>query len=289
MSKKSIWQQIVKPRETYIDGYGQQREVYEPQWISTARNLYNKGKDVYNKIDRRINPGKYIELTDPETGEMYKPTLNSGIGLMADLFDPSGAIGKIDDIINLANHTASFKDKVSILSYYGKNRDKVRRKGFALKNYTKDLFGKPLIGVGQEAYVIVDPKDQSRVLKFIKRDFLKDNLHLYDFPIYSRKDVREYFKFYASKRNNIPHQQPLSLEGYWYRDGQIMPVVSQKRMKQGDQKINFDDVTKKDNIMIDENGIPWGIDLFTLKMGGVLKSHQNAKIPLYLQYFNYNK
>lgn len=49
-----------------------------------------------------------------------------------------------------------------------------------------------------------------------------------------------------------------------------MPVVSQKRMKQGDQKINFDDVTKlineenslvlqdtkKDNIMIDENGIP---------------------------------
>lgn len=47
--------------------------------------------------------------------------------------------------------------------------------------------------------------------------------------------------------------------------------------------------TKKDNIMIDENGIPWGIDLFTLKMGGVLKSHQNAKIPLYLQYFNYNK
>lgn len=151
--------------------------------------------------------------------------------------------------------------------------------------------------------MIVDPKDQSRVLKFIKRDFLKDNLHLYDFPIYSRKDVREYFKFYASKRNNIPHQQPLSLEGYWYRDGQIMPVVSQKRMKQGDQKINFNDVTKlineenslvlqdtkRDNIMIDENGIPWGIDLFTLKMGGVLKSQPNAKIPLYLQYFNYNK
>lgn len=133
MSEKSIWQQIVKPRETYIDGYGQQREVYEPQWISTARNLYNKGKDVYNKIDRRINPGKYIELTDLETGEMYQPTLNSGVGLMADLFDPSGAIGKIDDIINLANHTASFKDKVSILSYYGKIEIKLEEKDLLLK------------------------------------------------------------------------------------------------------------------------------------------------------------
>lgn len=49
MSEKSIWQQIVKPRETYIDGYGQQREVYEPQWISTARNLYNKGKMFITK------------------------------------------------------------------------------------------------------------------------------------------------------------------------------------------------------------------------------------------------
>ena len=75
MSEKSIWQQIVKPRETYIDGYGQQREVYEPQWISTAR-------DLYNKIDRRMNPGKYVELTDPETGEVFHPNINDGAGII---------------------------------------------------------------------------------------------------------------------------------------------------------------------------------------------------------------
>lgn len=99
MSEKSIWQQITNPRETYTDGYGQQREVHEPQWVSAARNLYNKGKDIYNKVDRRINHGKYLELTDPETGEVYRPQINSGAGLLMDLFDPSGAIGKIDDIV----------------------------------------------------------------------------------------------------------------------------------------------------------------------------------------------
>ena len=38
---KPIFTQISNPRETYIDGYGVEREVYEPKIITTGRAIYN--------------------------------------------------------------------------------------------------------------------------------------------------------------------------------------------------------------------------------------------------------
>ena len=48
MAKKSIWNQISNPRETYTDGYGEQREVYEPGYITVGRKIYN-GVDEFLK------------------------------------------------------------------------------------------------------------------------------------------------------------------------------------------------------------------------------------------------
>ena len=38
---KPIFTQISNPRETYTDGYGVEREVYEPKYITVGRKVYN--------------------------------------------------------------------------------------------------------------------------------------------------------------------------------------------------------------------------------------------------------
>ena len=41
MPEKSLYQKISNPIETYIDGYGQTREVYEPKYVGDLRKAYN--------------------------------------------------------------------------------------------------------------------------------------------------------------------------------------------------------------------------------------------------------
>ena len=41
MPNKSLYQQISNPIETYTDGYGQTREVYEPKYVGVLRKAYN--------------------------------------------------------------------------------------------------------------------------------------------------------------------------------------------------------------------------------------------------------
>ena len=40
-TNKSLYQQISNPIETYTDGYGQTREVYEPKYVGVLRKAYN--------------------------------------------------------------------------------------------------------------------------------------------------------------------------------------------------------------------------------------------------------
>lgn len=108
---KSFWQQISNPRETYIDGYGTQREVYEPEYVTKGRDIYNKGRDVYQTVHSWFNPGENLQLTNPETGESYKVNANSGAGILMDVIDPAGVIGKVDDVAKFAKNLDSVKDR----------------------------------------------------------------------------------------------------------------------------------------------------------------------------------
>lgn len=48
MPNKSLYQQISNPIETYTDGYGQTREVYEPKYIGVLRKAYNLANRFLN-------------------------------------------------------------------------------------------------------------------------------------------------------------------------------------------------------------------------------------------------
>ncbi len=48
MPNKSLYQQISNPIETYTDGYGQTREVYEPKYVGALRKAYNLANRFLN-------------------------------------------------------------------------------------------------------------------------------------------------------------------------------------------------------------------------------------------------
>lgn len=48
MPTKSLYQQISNPIETYTDGYGQTREVYEPKYVGVLRKAYNLANRFLN-------------------------------------------------------------------------------------------------------------------------------------------------------------------------------------------------------------------------------------------------
>lgn len=92
IQSKSIWNQISNPRETYTDGYGAQREVYEPGYITVGRKIY-EGVD------------KFLNGPDNINGMPIK----QGAGALEFFFDPAGAVGKVDDVAKLAKHLDKFK------------------------------------------------------------------------------------------------------------------------------------------------------------------------------------
>ena len=48
MPNKSLYQQISNPIETYTDGYGHTREVYEPKYVGVLRKAYNLANRFLN-------------------------------------------------------------------------------------------------------------------------------------------------------------------------------------------------------------------------------------------------
>lgn len=91
MAKKSIWNQISNPRETFTDGYGTQREVYEPGYITV-------GRKIYDGVD------KFLNGPDNVNGM----TINKGAGALEFFFDPS-SVGKLDDVAKLVKNLDKFK------------------------------------------------------------------------------------------------------------------------------------------------------------------------------------
>ena len=131
--EKSIWQQISNPRETYVDGYGTERKMNEPGYITAGRNAYNA-----------INTFLY----GPK--EFNGVPINQGSGALEFFFDPAGAVGKIDDVAKLAHNMDNIKDTYRKAMLNIKNRrhklyheldmaDKGKRVGGM--NYAFDLMG----------------------------------------------------------------------------------------------------------------------------------------------------
>lgn len=95
IQSKSIWQQISNPRETYTDGYGAQREVYEPGYITV-------GRKIYNGIDRFLNGPDEINGMPINQGAGALELMNVPVGLV-------GKIGKIDDAAALTKNLEKAK------------------------------------------------------------------------------------------------------------------------------------------------------------------------------------
>lgn len=95
IQSKSIWQQISNPRETYTDGYGAQREVYEPGYITV-------GRKIYNGIDRFLNGPDEINGMPINQGAGALELMNAPVGLV-------GKIGKIDDAAALTKNLEKAK------------------------------------------------------------------------------------------------------------------------------------------------------------------------------------
>lgn len=62
MPTKSLYHQISQPRETYTDGYGTTREVWEPQAVTVARKIYKGLNRFFNGPENIIGGSGSIEL-----------------------------------------------------------------------------------------------------------------------------------------------------------------------------------------------------------------------------------
>ena len=105
MAKKSIWNQAFYP-ETYIDGYGQTREM----------NVSPIAKGL-RAVDRFLNGKETVIINGEEVPVMY------GSGSLELLMDPAVVIGKVDDAAKLAKNLRKVVDKWDDLARY-----KLRRK-----------------------------------------------------------------------------------------------------------------------------------------------------------------
>ena len=94
MPEKSLYQQISHPIETYTDGYGQTREVYEPKYVDEVEEVkdaeaYEKAKELFKEENifcgissgaalagalqyvRKNNEIKNVVIILPDLGDRY--------------------------------------------------------------------------------------------------------------------------------------------------------------------------------------------------------------------------
>lgn len=65
MPNKSLYKQITQPRETYTDGYGTTREVWEPEAVTAARKVYTAAKKFFNGPDNVMGGAGALEFVNP--------------------------------------------------------------------------------------------------------------------------------------------------------------------------------------------------------------------------------
>ena len=114
MPEKSLYQQISNPIETYTDGYGHTREVYEPKYVGVLRKAYN--------LANRFLNGPSEE--DYQAIGIKKP--QEGLGILEFLTLPEASVLKSIRVTSTKNLPKTYAEAVS---EYDKLGSIVRKRG----------------------------------------------------------------------------------------------------------------------------------------------------------------
>ena len=114
MPNRSLYQQISNPIETYTDGYGQTREVYEPKYVGVLRKAYN----LANKFLNGPSEEEYRSMG------MEKP--QGGLGILEFLTLPEASVLKSIRVTSTKNLPKTYEGAVS---EYDKLGSIVRKRG----------------------------------------------------------------------------------------------------------------------------------------------------------------
>lgn len=113
MPEKSLYQQISNPIETYTDGYGHTREVYEPKYVGVLRK-------AYNAVNRFLNGSSEEEY---KAMGIEKP--QEGLGILEFLALPEASVLKsirVTSTKNLPKTYAEAKSEFHRLANISKER-----------------------------------------------------------------------------------------------------------------------------------------------------------------------
>ena len=101
MPNKSLYQQISNPIETYTDGYGHTREVYEPKYVGALRKAYNLANRFLNGSSKE----EYKAMG------MEKP--QEGLGILEFLTLPEAAVLKSIRVTSTKNLPKTYTEAKS--------------------------------------------------------------------------------------------------------------------------------------------------------------------------------
>ena len=101
MPNKSLYQQISNPIETYTDGYGHTREVYEPKYVGALRKAYN----LANRFLNGSSEEEYKAMG------MEKP--QEGLGILEFLTLPEAAVLKSIRVTSTKNLPKTYTEAKS--------------------------------------------------------------------------------------------------------------------------------------------------------------------------------
>ena len=113
MPNKSLYQQISNPIETYTDGYGQTREVYEPKYVGVLRKAYNAA----NKFLNGPSIEEYAQIG------MQKPQYS--LGAAEWIAGPVKVISGTNKVIKAAKPLSKPQSKLGDLDELAKLREKL--------------------------------------------------------------------------------------------------------------------------------------------------------------------
>ena len=113
MPNKSLYQQISNPIETYTDGYGQTREVYEPKYVGVLRKAYNAANRFLNG------------LSEEEYAQMGMRKLQYSLGPAEWIAGPAKVISGTNKAIKAAKPLSKPQSKLGDLDELAKLREKL--------------------------------------------------------------------------------------------------------------------------------------------------------------------
>lgn len=113
MPNKSLYQQISNPIETYTDGYGQTREVYEPKYVGVLRKAYNAANRFLNGSSEE----EYAQMG------MWKPQYS--LGPVEWIAGPAKVISGTNKAIKVAKPLSKPQSKLGDLDELAKLREKL--------------------------------------------------------------------------------------------------------------------------------------------------------------------